>query len=294
MPCAASTSRIAPSQAASERETSYVKSTWPGVSIMFRRTCRRSSPRHAHGLRLDRDAALALDVHAVEVLRAHVAVETTPVICSMRSASVDLPWSMWAMMQKLRISSEGSRTAREASGRGVTCPEQSTGVCGGAPAPLRDQRPLARRARAAPDEKELTAILLPPRSAPRKLDLTFDGTGCRAAFTSVKPFRLTATSSSALNHRRGPPCMRLSAVACEIRENTCPDPTPDAMRPTAEAEATLVVAAITAGALALTGAVAPLFPLGRRSPRTPPCSSTRCTAGAATARPPTRTTSSSS
>src|SRR4051812_8705665 len=28
---------------------------------------------------------------------------TTPVICSIRSASVDLPWSMWAMMQKLRI-----------------------------------------------------------------------------------------------------------------------------------------------------------------------------------------------
>ena len=35
MPWAASTSSTAPSQAASERETSYVKSTWPGVSIMF-------------------------------------------------------------------------------------------------------------------------------------------------------------------------------------------------------------------------------------------------------------------
>src|SRR6478609_2536952 len=32
---------------------------------------------------------------------------TTPVICSMRSARVDLPWSMWAMMQKLRIASCG-------------------------------------------------------------------------------------------------------------------------------------------------------------------------------------------
>ena len=29
---------------------------------------------------------------------------TTPVSCSIRSASVDLPWSMWAMMQKLRMS----------------------------------------------------------------------------------------------------------------------------------------------------------------------------------------------
>ncbi len=31
-------------------------------------------PRHPHGLALDRDAALALDVHAVQVLGAHVAV----------------------------------------------------------------------------------------------------------------------------------------------------------------------------------------------------------------------------
>src|SRR4051812_47639811 len=28
---------------------------------------------------------------------------TTPVSCSIRSASVDLPWSMWAMMQKFRM-----------------------------------------------------------------------------------------------------------------------------------------------------------------------------------------------
>jgi hypothetical protein len=30
-----------------------------------------------------------------------------PVICSIRSAKVDLPWSMWAMMQKLRMRSGG-------------------------------------------------------------------------------------------------------------------------------------------------------------------------------------------
>lgn len=28
---------------------------------------------------------------------------TTPVSCSILSARVDFPWSMWAMMQKLRI-----------------------------------------------------------------------------------------------------------------------------------------------------------------------------------------------
>ena len=32
---------------------------------------------------------------------------TTPVSCSIRSARVDLPWSMCAMMQKFRISSGG-------------------------------------------------------------------------------------------------------------------------------------------------------------------------------------------
>ena len=32
---------------------------------------------------------------------------TTPVSCSIRSARVDLPWSMWAMMQKFRITPGG-------------------------------------------------------------------------------------------------------------------------------------------------------------------------------------------
>jgi hypothetical protein len=35
IPCEASTTRIAPSHAARERETSYVKSTCPGVSMRF-------------------------------------------------------------------------------------------------------------------------------------------------------------------------------------------------------------------------------------------------------------------
>ena len=36
-PWAASTTNTAPSHAAKERETSYVKSTWPGVSIKCKR-----------------------------------------------------------------------------------------------------------------------------------------------------------------------------------------------------------------------------------------------------------------
>src|SRR5262245_22183506 len=34
---------------------------------------------------------------------------TTPVTCSIRSASVDLPWSMWAMIEKLRINAGSVR-----------------------------------------------------------------------------------------------------------------------------------------------------------------------------------------
>ena len=43
---------------------------------------------------------------------------TTPVICSIRSARVDLPWSMWAMMQKLRMRAGSVRSA--GIGAGVT------------------------------------------------------------------------------------------------------------------------------------------------------------------------------
>ena len=55
-----------------------MKSTWPGVSIMLSTSCSpvrspsRTAPRHAHRLALDGDAALALDVHPVEVLRPHL------------------------------------------------------------------------------------------------------------------------------------------------------------------------------------------------------------------------------
>ena len=70
IPCAASTSRTAPSQASSDRDTSYVKSTWPGVSIRFssKPSCSR---RTAWALIVM--PALALQVHLVQVLGAHVA-----------------------------------------------------------------------------------------------------------------------------------------------------------------------------------------------------------------------------
>ena len=65
--CAASTTSIAPS-ACNERETSQVKSTWPG--------CRSvepvALPRNLDGLRLDCDATLMFEFHRVEHLLAHL------------------------------------------------------------------------------------------------------------------------------------------------------------------------------------------------------------------------------
>jgi hypothetical protein len=58
-----------------------------------------------HRLRLDGDAALALEVHRVEELRAHLALADRRASSRRRSASVDLPWSMCAMMEKLRMRS---------------------------------------------------------------------------------------------------------------------------------------------------------------------------------------------
>jgi hypothetical protein len=95
--------------------------------------------RQPHGLALDGDAALALDVHPVEVLRAHRRSSTTPVSCSIRSASVDLPWSMWAMMQKLRITDGSVRCGTWADlsvfpdGTGGTQDPMLAGTTGGRP-----------------------------------------------------------------------------------------------------------------------------------------------------------------
>ena len=69
-PATASTTSSAPSHAASERDTSYVKSTWPGRVDQVELV---ALPGHAHRLRLDRDPALALELHRVEQLLAHLA-----------------------------------------------------------------------------------------------------------------------------------------------------------------------------------------------------------------------------
>ena len=83
MPCAASTSRTAASHASRRAGhlvgevdvaggVDHVEDVHPGLGALG--VVRRDGPREAHGLALDRDAALALDVHPVEVLRARRAL----------------------------------------------------------------------------------------------------------------------------------------------------------------------------------------------------------------------------
>jgi curli biogenesis system outer membrane secretion channel CsgG len=65
----------------------------------------------AHGLGLDGDPALALDVHVIKDLLAHLALGQARRCWISRSASVDLPWSICAMIEKLRIQSRAMERA---------------------------------------------------------------------------------------------------------------------------------------------------------------------------------------
>src|ERR671911_86622 len=75
---------------------------------------------------------------------------TTPVICSMRSARVDLPWSMWAMMQKLRIASGGvacgcsTVRARGDTSGGVPCVDDGQGLAPSLPRERWESGPVPR------------------------------------------------------------------------------------------------------------------------------------------------------
>lgn len=101
-PCEASTISKAPSQAAMERDTSYEKSTCPGVSIKFRIYF---SPLYVYSICM----AWLLMVIPLSFSRSMSSSICPLVTCivlvnsSRRSAKVDLPWSIWAIMQKFRI-----------------------------------------------------------------------------------------------------------------------------------------------------------------------------------------------
>ena len=100
-PWLASTSKIAPSTACNDRDTSYEKSTCPGVSM---RLSVYPSYSILTGCSLmvmprSRSSSIWSSIWSFMSLAATVCVSSKNL-----SASVDLPWSMCAMMQKFRMS----------------------------------------------------------------------------------------------------------------------------------------------------------------------------------------------
>src|SRR6266511_1267311 len=129
-PWAASTTRSAPSQAARLRDTSYEKSTWPGVSIRCRWYVRPSRARYSTRtacalIVIPRSRSSSIESRTC----GRCPLATAPVSSRKRSASVDLPWSMWAMIEKLRIRSMRSPSMARAPVQAWTI---AWGILGGA------------------------------------------------------------------------------------------------------------------------------------------------------------------
>mmetsp|Transcript_1138 Transcript_1138/g.2694 ORF Transcript_1138/g.2694 Transcript_1138/m.2694 type:complete len:254 (+) Transcript_1138:1643-2404(+) len=104
-PWLASTTSKAPSQAASDRDTSYAKSTCPGVSMRF---SAYSSPLlSVYLMRAEFSLMVIPRSRSMSLLSMNCSTmsraATVLVLRSSWSANVDLPWSMWAMMLKFLI-----------------------------------------------------------------------------------------------------------------------------------------------------------------------------------------------
>ncbi len=104
-PWPASTRSMAPSHALMDFDTSYVKSTCPGVSIRF---SRYSLPSFALYFIPTADAFIVIPcslsrsmLSSSWFLNSLAVIE--PVNCNILSARVDLPWSICAIMQKFRM-----------------------------------------------------------------------------------------------------------------------------------------------------------------------------------------------
>ena len=102
IPWAASTTSSAPSHACSDRDTSYVKSTWPGVSMRLSWWPFQSTRTACALIVIPRSRSSSIESRSCSRISRS---ETAPVSSRMRSASVDLPWSMCAMIAKLRMRS---------------------------------------------------------------------------------------------------------------------------------------------------------------------------------------------
>ena len=103
----------------------------------------------AHRLGLDRDAALALEVHESSSCACIARGSTVWVVSRMRSASVDFPWSMWAMIEKFRMCAWSATSRRGYEARRPSRPrEQLEDLAGLREAQREHDRGVDRAARA--------------------------------------------------------------------------------------------------------------------------------------------------
>ena len=105
MPCVASTTSSAPSHEAMARETSYEKSTCPGVSIKLSVYVCPSRAVYSIWIAwllivMPFSRSRSMSSSTCDCISRWFSVL---VFSSSRSARVDLPWSIWAMMQKFRM-----------------------------------------------------------------------------------------------------------------------------------------------------------------------------------------------
>ena len=126
---------------------------------------------------------------------------TAPQISSMRSASVDLPWSMWAMIERLR------RRARSVTGRSVCqrprCARHRS-LEPDSPRAGRYPGPVLRRYRSVGRSADAPAF---PRSNTRQAFLTWPTSRARSSATARTRRRRVRNKAvrSELKTRRRPP-----------------------------------------------------------------------------------------
>ncbi len=102
-PSEASTSSITPSTIVSPRSTSPPKSAWPGVSTRLSFTSPKRTAAFLARMVMPRSRSWSIESITRSVSTSWAA--KTPDWRSMASTSVVLPWSTWAMIATLRMSS---------------------------------------------------------------------------------------------------------------------------------------------------------------------------------------------
>ena len=218
----------------------------------------------AHGVGLDRDPALALEVHRVEHLVDGLRGSIVPVSSRSRSASVDFPWSMCAMIEKLRMR---SRLIASQSSTPRRSPGRSEGAAPALPAPaVRTWRASAQRRRrtSRSDAGAATGMAPTARRAPITQSRRHRAADRHALPAGRRPRRrILGDAAAVAHHRLGPHRAPRAPPRPRRRHVRAPLTCASGARRAVGADPRAVAAARPAAA----AASAPARPAGRSGPR---------------------------